>query len=178
MMRYLKLYFVSLAAFLAIDMLWLGLVARSFYQQSLGYIMAPSVNWFAAITFYLLFIVGILFFVVVPGLENGSFKATLLRAALFGLITYATYDLTNLATLKDWPVLLSVVDMLWGTFLTVSVSAIGFIVGRRLSHGRKITFRIRSMLAKQVGHDQVYRRTVSHENNQEEAHTSMPMSCL
>jgi uncharacterized membrane protein len=133
MMRYLKLYLVSLMAFLAIDMLWLGLVARWFYQQQLGFIMAPSVNWFAAAIFYLLFIVGILFFVVVPGLESGSLKATLLRAALFGLITYATYDLTNLATLKDWPVLLSVVDMIWGTFLSVSVSAIGFIVGKRIS---------------------------------------------
>lgn len=111
-MRYLKLYLVSLAAFLAIDMLWLGLVARSFYQQQLGFIMAPSVNWLAAIIFYLLFILGILFFVLVPGLESGSLKATLLRAALFGLITYATYDLTNLATLKDWPVLLSVVDLI------------------------------------------------------------------
>jgi uncharacterized membrane protein len=132
MMRYLKLYLVSLAAFLAIDMLWLGLVARSFYQQQLGFIMASSVNWLAAIIFYLLFILGILFFVLVPGLESGSLKATLLRAALFGLITYATYDLTNLATLKDWPVLLSVVDLIWGTFLSVSVSAIGFIAGKRL----------------------------------------------
>jgi uncharacterized membrane protein len=131
-MRYLKIYLVSLAAFLAIDMLWLGLVARSFYQQQLGFIMASSVNWLAAIIFYLLFILGILFFVLVPGLESGSLKATLLRAALFGLITYATYDLTNLATLKDWPVLLSVVDLIWGTFLSVSVSAIGFIAGKRL----------------------------------------------
>jgi len=130
--KYFKLYLVSLAAFLAIDMLWLGLVARSFYQQQLGFIMAPSVNWLAAIIFYLLFILGILFFVLVPGLESGSLKAALLRAALFGLITYATYDLTNLATLKDWPVLLSVVDLIWGTFLSVSVSAIGFIAGKRL----------------------------------------------
>ena len=132
MRRYLKLYLVSLVAFLAIDLLWLGLVARSFYQQQLGFIMAPSVNWFAAAIFYLLFIVGILFFVVVPGLESGSLKATLMRAALFGLITYATYDLTNLATLKDWPVLLTVVDLIWGTVLSVSVSWIGFIAGKRL----------------------------------------------
>jgi len=130
--KYFKLYLVSLAAFLAIDLLWLGLVARSFYQQQLGFIMAPSVNWFAAVIFYLLFLVGILFFVVVPGLESGSLKATLLRAALFGLITYATYDLTNLATLKDWPVLLSVVDMLWGTVLIVSISAIGYLAGKRI----------------------------------------------
>lgn len=133
MIKYFKLYLVSLAAFLAIDLLWLGLVARSFYQRQLGFIMAPSVNWLAAIIFYLLFILGILFFVLVPGLESGSVKATLLRAALFGLITYATYDLTNLATLKDWPALLSIVDMLWGTFLSVSVSAIGFIAGKQIS---------------------------------------------
>jgi uncharacterized membrane protein len=132
MRRYLKLYLVSLVAFLAIDMLWLGLVARSFYQQQLGFIMAPVVNWFAAAIFYLLFIVGILFFVVVPGLESNSLKATLLRAALFGLITYATYDLTNLATLKDWPVLLTVVDLLWGTVLSVLVSYISFMAGKRL----------------------------------------------
>ena len=133
MRRYLKIYLVLLAAFLAIDLLWLGLVARSFYQQQIGFIMAPSVNWFAAAIFYLLFIVGILFFVVVPGLENGSLKATLLRAALFGLITYATYDLTNLATLKNWPVLLTVVDMIWGTVLSVSVSFVGFVFGKRFS---------------------------------------------
>ncbi len=133
MSKVLKLYLVLLAAFFAIDMLWLGLVARSFYQQYLGFLMAPSPNWFVAILFYLLFIVGILFFVVVPGLESGSLKATLLRAALFGLITYATYDLTNLATLKDWPVLISIVDMIWGIFLSVSVSAIGFIAGKRIS---------------------------------------------
>ena len=132
MIKYFKLYLVSLAAFLAIDMLWLGLVARSFYQQQLGFIMASSVNWFAAIIFYLLFIVGILFFVVVPGLESGSLKVTLLRAALFGLITYATYDLTNLATLKDWPVLLTVVDLIWGTVLSVLVSYLSFMAGKRL----------------------------------------------
>jgi len=132
MMRYFKLYLVSLAAFFAIDMLWLGLVARSFYQQYLGFLMDTSPNWFVAIIFYLLFVVGILVFVVLPGLGANSLKTTLSRAALFGLITYATYDLTNLATLKDWPALLSIVDMLWGTFLSVSVSCIGFIAGKRL----------------------------------------------
>ena len=133
MIKYFKLYLVSLAAFLAIDLLWLGLVARSFYQQYIGFLMAPSPNWFVAIIFYLLFIVGILFFVVVPGLESNSLKATLLRAALFGLITYATYDLTNLATLKDWPALLSIVDMLWGMVLSVLVSYISFMAGKRLT---------------------------------------------
>ena len=133
MIKYFKLYLVSLAAFLAIDTLWLGLVASSFYQQYLGFLMAPSPNWFAAVIFYLLFIVGILFFVVVPGLESNSLKATLLRAALFGLIAYATYDLTNLATLRDWPALLSIVDMFWGAVLSVLVSYISFMAGKRLT---------------------------------------------
>jgi uncharacterized membrane protein len=133
MTYYLKLYLVLLVAFFAIDMLWLGLAARSFYQKHLGFLMAPSPNWFAAVIFYLLFIVGLLVFVVVPGLESGSFKITLMRAALFGLITYATYDLTNLATIKDWPFLLTVVDLLWGVFLSVSVSSIGFIAGKWLN---------------------------------------------
>ena len=88
MIKYFKLYLVLLAAFFTIDMPWLGLVARSFYQQSLGFLMASNPNWFVAALFYLLFIVGILFFVLVPGLESGSLKTTLLRAALFGLITY------------------------------------------------------------------------------------------
>jgi uncharacterized membrane protein len=132
MAYYLKLYVITLIAFFAIDMVWLGLVARTFYRQHLGFLMAPSPNWLAAIIFYLLFIVGILVFVVVPGLENGSLKTTLLRAALFGLITYATYDLTNLATLKDWPVLITVVDLAWGTVLSVAVSFVSFMAGKWL----------------------------------------------
>ncbi len=132
MTYYLKLYLATLIAFLAIDMVWLGLVARTFYRKHLGFLLAPSTNWGAAIIFYLLFILGILVFVVVPGLEDNSLKTTLLRAALFGLITYATYDLTNLATVKDWPVLITVVDMAWGTFLSVAVSYVGFMVGKWL----------------------------------------------
>jgi uncharacterized membrane protein len=132
MTRYIKLYLVSLAAFLAIDLLWLGLLARSFYQQYLGFLMASSPNWFAAILFYLLFVAGLLYFVIIPGLDDNSLKATLLKAAFFGLVTYSTYDLTNLATLKDWPALLSIVDMLWGMVLSVLVSSISFIAGKRL----------------------------------------------
>jgi uncharacterized membrane protein len=133
MAYYLKLYFSTLAVFFAIDMFWLGLVARTFYRKHLGFLMAPNPNWLAAIIFYLLFIVGILVFVVLPGLESGSLRDTLLRAALFGLITYATYDLTNLATLKDWPIIITVVDMIWGTVLSVMVSYASFVIGRWLT---------------------------------------------
>ena len=132
MTYYLKLYFATLIAFLAIDMVWLGFVARTIYQKYLGFLLAPTTNWIAALLFYLLFILGILVFVVVPGLEKNSLKVTLLRAALFGLITYATYDLTNLATVKNWPVLITVIDMAWGTVLSVVVSYISFLAGKRL----------------------------------------------
>jgi uncharacterized membrane protein len=125
----LKLYIAMLAVFFAIDMLWLGLVARSFYRKHLGFLMAPATNWTAAVIFYLLFVFGILFFVLLPGIESGSLKVTLLRAALFGLITYVTYDLTNLATLKDWPVLLTIVDITWGVVLSVLVSLAGYFIG-------------------------------------------------
>ena len=129
----LKLYVVTLSVFFAIDMVWLGLVARTFYRKYLGFLMAPKPNWTAAILFYLLFVVGVLVFAVVPGLQSNSLKTTLLRAALFGLIAYATYDLTNLATVKNWPVLVTVVDMIWGTVLSVAVSCVGFMAGKWLS---------------------------------------------
>ncbi len=130
---YIKLYFATLIAFLVIDMLWLGLVARTFYRKYLGFLMAPSPNWLAAIIFYLLFVVGIVVFAVLPGLEANSLKTTLLRAALFGLIAYATYDLTNLATVKDWPLIVTIVDLIWGTVVSVAVSYAGYMAGKWLS---------------------------------------------
>jgi uncharacterized membrane protein len=133
MAYYLKLYFVTLIAFLTVDMVWLGLVARTFYRKYIGFIMAPSPNWLAAILFYLLFVVGVLVLAVLPGLEANSLKTTLVRGALFGLIAYATYDLTNLATLKDWPVIVTVVDMIWGTVVSVVVSYAGYMAGKWLA---------------------------------------------
>jgi uncharacterized membrane protein len=132
MTYYLKLYFASLAVFFAVDMIWLGLVASSFYKKQLGYLMAPTINWYAAIIFYLLFILGILVFVVLPGIKENSLPNTILRAAFFGLITYATYDLTNLATVKDWPLTVTLVDLVWGMVLSTIVSISGFYVAKWL----------------------------------------------
>lgn len=132
MAYYIKLYFATLIAFFAIDMVWLGLVARKFYLKQLGFLLSPNTNWVAAMIFYLLFIAGILVFVVLPGLQDNSLKTTILRAALFGLVTYATYDLTNLATVKDWPLLLTIVDLAWGTVLSIAVSCVGFLAGKWL----------------------------------------------
>lgn len=127
---YLKLYISTLVVFFAIDMLWLGLIARSFYRKHLGFIMADSPNWTAAIIFYLIFVAGLIFFAVEPGLESGSIGKTILLGALYGFITYVTYDLTNLATLKNWPVLLTLVDILWGTTLAVLVSSSSYFIGK------------------------------------------------
>ena len=130
---YIKLYFVTLTAFLAIDAVWLALVARTFYRRYLDWLMAANPNWIAALAFYLLFVVGVLVFVVVPGVEDGSLRRTLLKGALFGLIAYGTYDLTNQATVKNWPLTITAVDMVWGPVLSVAVSYIGFVAGTWLS---------------------------------------------
>jgi uncharacterized membrane protein len=130
MLYYLKLYFALLAVFFAVDMIWLGLIASSFYKKHLGYLMATDINWTAAIIFYLLFIVGIMVFVVLPGVKEGSLANMLIRAALFGLITYATYDLTNLATVKDWPLIITLVDLVWGMVLSLVVSLAGFFLSK------------------------------------------------
>ena len=130
MLYYLKLYFALLAVFFAVDMIWLGLIASSFYKKHLGYLMATDINWTAAIIFYLLFILGIMVFVVLPGVKEDSLANTLIRAALFGLITYATYDLTNLATIRDWPLIITVVDLAWGMILSLIVSASGFFIAK------------------------------------------------
>jgi uncharacterized membrane protein len=132
LLYYVKLYFSALVAFLAIDMVWLTLIARTFYRKYLGFLMAPKVNLPAALIFYLLYVVGILVFAILPGLAAHSLKTTLAYAALFGLVAYATYDLSNLATLKDWPALVTVVDLVWGTVLSMAVSSVGYLVGKWL----------------------------------------------
>ena len=130
---FIKLFFTSLAVFFAIDMIWLVLVAKNFYSKHLGFLMKPDINWSAAVIFYLLFICGLIVFVVTPALEKHSLVHALLFGALFGLITYATYDLTNLATLKDWPITVTIVDLIWGMVLSASVSAITYLIASGIS---------------------------------------------
>jgi len=128
MIMFIKLYSIALPVFFVIDMVWLGLIAKSFYATQIGYLMKTDINWTAAILFYLLFIVGLVLFVIMPAVEKGSWVHSLLFGALFGLITYATYDLTNLATLKDWPLLVTVVDLAWGAILAASVSIVTYFI--------------------------------------------------
>lgn len=120
---FLALYAISVPVFFLIDMLWLGLIARSFYKSQLGPLLG-EVNWTAAIIFYLIFLLGLTFFAAYPAAERGSVLVALGLGALFGFFTYATYDLTNLATLKDWPLTLVLVDIAWGTVLGAAVAGL------------------------------------------------------
>ena len=126
----LVLYGITLVIFFLIDMIWLGVVAKGFYRRHLGTFLSPKVQWGAALLFYLLFIVGLLVFIVLPALMRGTPLEALLFGALFGLICYATYDLSNMATLKAWPLVVTVVDLVWGTVLGGAVSLLSTLIGR------------------------------------------------
>ncbi|QSE96478.1 DUF2177 family protein [Fulvivirga lutea] len=126
-------YLLTTIVFFAIDLLWLGIIAKDLYNRLLGNFLAPNVNWTAAIIFYLLFIIGIFIFAIFPAIEKESAWKAILLGALFGFFTYATYDLTNLATLKDWPLKIVFIDIAWGIILTASVSVSGYYITRWLS---------------------------------------------
>ena len=115
-------YLLTIPVFFAIDMVWLGVIAKDVYQKQIGHLLASTVNWPAALIFYLVYIYGIIHFAVLPGIEKESIKTVLTNAALFGFMAYATYDLTNLTTLKDWPVKIVIVDLIWGMVLTSVVA--------------------------------------------------------
>lgn len=135
MSRYLILYLLTIPIFFALDLLWLGVVAKPLYRDNLAHLLSPSVNWAAALVFYLVYIVGILLFAVKPGLDARSLAKAAQWGALFGFFTYATYDLTNLATLRDWPLKVVLADMAWGTLLCTLVAAASFLMGRWLNLG-------------------------------------------
>jgi uncharacterized membrane protein len=121
-------FLATVVAFIVIDGVWLGLVARTFYRRHLGYLMAEKPNWAAAGIFYLLYAIGLTVFVVIPASDAGSVLEGLWRGALFGLVAYATYDLTNHATVRDWPAIVTGIDLAWGTALSASVAAIATYV--------------------------------------------------
>jgi len=131
-LSYMKLYLLTVPVFFAIDLLWLGLIAKGLYQRNLTHLLSPHVNWPAAIAFYLIYIAGIILFAVRPGLDQQSIAKAAIWGALFGFFTYATYDLTNLATLRDWPVKIVAVDIAWGTLLCTVVASTSYLMGRWL----------------------------------------------
>jgi uncharacterized membrane protein len=129
---FLKLFAIALPVFFAIDMVWLGFVAKDFYAKQIGGLMKPDINWTAAIIFYLIFIAGLVVFVITPAVVKNSWTQALLMGALFGFVCYATYDLTNLAVAKDWPVFVTIIDLIWGAVLAASVSVITFLIATKI----------------------------------------------
>lgn len=127
-MKFVEHYLVAAALFVACDAVWLKFVANRFYKQQLGGLLLARPSFPPAVIFYLLYILGIVIFALDPALGQGSFGYALGHGALLGLLMYATYDLTNQATLKHWPAKLTVVDMTWGTFVTTVVTALTFVI--------------------------------------------------
>jgi len=127
-MLFLKSYLAGLIAFLIIDFIWLKYVALSFYRSNIGHLMTDKPNLAIAGLFYLFYVVGVVILAVYPALEKQSWTVALFYGGLLGLVAYGTYDITNLATLKNWPPIVTIVDMIWGTVLTASVATISYFI--------------------------------------------------
>jgi uncharacterized membrane protein len=128
MLPILKLYGIAFVVFFVVDLIWLGLVAKDLYQKEIGSLLKPDVNWAAAIIFYLLFILGLVIFVINPAVESGSLAKAMMLGAFFGLVTYATYDLTNLATMRDFTLKITLIDLTWGTTLGFLTSTLTYLI--------------------------------------------------
>ncbi len=131
MLKNLYLYLFTIPVFLVLDLLWLGFIARDFYRKQLGFLMRPDTNWAAAIVFYLIFIAGLLTFAVLPAIDKDSLVYAVIYGGLFGFFCYATFDLTSLAVIRDFPLKMALVDMLWGIVLSGLVAAASFFIGKK-----------------------------------------------
>jgi uncharacterized membrane protein len=130
---YAKAYACTLIVFFGLDLLWLGVVARGFYTSQLGSLMRENINFVAAGGFYLAYVAGIVFFAVYPAITGDSWQRAAINGVFLGLIAYGTYDMTNLATLKDWPLSVSLVDLAWGGVITGVSATLGLMMTRALS---------------------------------------------
>ena len=128
-MFFLKIYFVAFVTFFSIDLIYLNFIAKDFYKEQLGFLMLDTFRLGPALLFYVLYLIGLMVFVIMPGIEKEKGYLVLFYGGLFGLISYATYDLTNLATLKNWPLKLVIVDMLWGISISAITAFISYLVG-------------------------------------------------
>lgn len=124
--NFLKIYLSSVIIFSAIDFVWLSFIARNFYAKHIGFLFRPSPYIGAAVLFYLVYTGGLVLLVISPSLKEGSLTKAVLFGAVYGLCAYATYDLTNLATIKNWPTVVTIVDLIWGALITALVSFIIF----------------------------------------------------
>lgn len=130
MKRYLYGYLATGGAFLVLDMIWLTFSASRLYRPVIGEIMADTVNLAPAVAFYLIYLTGVFVLAILPAAEANSWKRLLIHAAVFGFCAYATYDLTNQATLKVWSTTITLIDLAWGTFVTTAAASVGFLVMR------------------------------------------------
>jgi uncharacterized membrane protein len=136
MAKHLLAYGVTLAVFLGLDLVWLGVIAGGLYRSWIGHVLMEKPNLGAAALFYLVFVVGIVIFAVAPALAAGSWRPALIYGALFGFFTYLTYDMTNLATIKGWPIAMVIADVLWGSFVTAAAAWAGYAATSALLGGR------------------------------------------
>ena len=128
MWMYLKVFGLAFVIFILIDLLWLGIIAKDLYQKEMGHLMKQDVNFVVAIIFYIIFIAALTIFVLVPGIESGSLVKTIFLGALFGLASYATYDLTNYATMEGFPLKIVIIDLIWGTSLSTLISLFTYLI--------------------------------------------------
>ncbi len=126
------IYLCTFLVFIIIDLIWLGFIAKSFYRHQLSNLMAENVKWVPALIFYTVYAIGVLLLVVLPAADESSLSQALLMGALLGFISYSTYDLSNMATIKNWPIRVVLADIIWGTILTAMVSLISYLVAQSL----------------------------------------------
>ena len=138
MLRYLVAFIVAAVVFGGLDFLWLGTIAQKLYQQEIGALLLPKPRMDAAIAFYVVYLTGLIFFAVRPGLEAASLARTVGYAALFGLVAYATYDLTNLATLKGFSTKVVAADLVWGVVVSSAASTAAFFATRLVSRLKRL----------------------------------------
>lgn len=131
-MKYIYLYIITFVIFLAIDFVWLNFIAKNIYSTKIGHLLAENPKLFPALIFYIIFVIGIIIFAILPGYGAQNIWKTAMLGALFGLLTYSTYDLTNLATLKDWPVSVTIIDLIWGTSISTGTSILGYLIATLL----------------------------------------------
>ncbi len=132
MKEHIRIYLTTIVVFLVIDLIWLGYIAVDLYQEQIGFLLKTEFNWAAAFSFYALYMVALIFFVIKPAICKQSFSYALGAGAFFGFITYATYDLTNLATVEGWPIYITVIDLIWGAFICGATASISYYLNRRI----------------------------------------------
>lgn len=130
-LRHLQLFAVALPAALVLDFAWIAIFAQQFYQQEIGYLLATDVNWTAALLFYVFYIIALIVFVLVPAFKANSMRKALVLGAFLGFTAYMTYDLTSLATTRDWTLAVTIVDIAWGTVMSAAVAVFTYWVGKK-----------------------------------------------